>query len=85
MEKNLINLTFKLKYFKLLTVSIDGSNWFFEISDIPEIQSLIFSSSGQEFGIRRNCDGVNLIFVGFQSVSDLEVSVPDLESSIPSD
>jgi len=73
MEKNLINLT----------VSIDGSNWFFEISDVPEIQGLIFSSSGQEFGIRRNCDSVNLVFVGLQGISDLEVSVPDLESSIP--
>lgn len=69
----------------LFTLSIDGSNWLFKVSDVPEIEGFVFASGGQILSIGGNGDSVDLILVGFESVSDLEIGIPDLKSSVPSD
>jgi len=75
MEKDLVDFT----------LSVDASDWFFKISDVPEVQHFVLSSGGQIFGIWGDCDGVDLSIVWFEGVSDLEVGVPDLQLSIPGD
>jgi len=74
-EKNLVNFA----------LSIDGSNWLFKVSDVPEIEGFVLASGGQILSIGGNGDSVDLILVGFESVSDLEISIPDLKSSVPAD
>jgi len=74
-EKNLVNFS----------LSIDRSNGFFQVSDIPEVQNFVLTSSGQIFGVGGNSHSVNLAIVGLESVSNLEVGVPDFKSSVPSD
>jgi hypothetical protein len=44
---------------------------------------LVSSSSGKIFGVGGNGYGVDRSFMGFEGGSDLEVGVPNLESSVP--
>lgn len=75
MEKDLVDLS----------LSINWSDGFFEVSDIPEVEEFVFTTSGQVFGVGGNGNGVDLSVVGLEGVSDLEVGVPDFESSVPTD
>lgn len=64
--------------------SFNGSNGFSQISHIPNIKLFVSSSSGKIFAVRGNGNGVNASIMGFEGGSDLKVSVPNLESSVPS-
>lgn len=74
-EKNLVNFS----------LSIDRSDRFFKISDIPEVEDFVLTTSGQIFGVGGNGDSVNLSVMRLESVSNLEIGVPNFESSVPSD
>ncbi len=65
--------------------SFDGSDGFSKVSDIPNIQLFVSSSSGKIFGIGGNSNGVNTSIMGFEGGSNLEIGVPNFESSIPTD
>jgi len=45
----------------------------------------VSSSSGKIFGIGGNSYGVNTSIMGFEGGSNLEIGVPNFESSIPTD
>lgn len=64
--------------------SFYSSNGFSQIGDIPNIELFVSSSSCKIFAVRRNGDGVNTSIMGLEGGSDLEVGIPNLESSIPS-
>lgn len=74
-EKDLVDFSFGVHF----------SDGFFEVGDVPEVQDLVFSSGGQVLGVGGDGDSVDLSVVGLEGVSDLEVGVPDLQSSVPSD
>lgn len=63
--------------------SFDGSDGFSEVGDIPDVELFVSSSSGKIFGVGGNGNGVNGSFMGFEGGSNLEIGVPDLESSVP--
>jgi hypothetical protein len=63
--------------------SFDGSDGFSKIGDIPDVEGLVSSSSGKIFTVRGDSNSVNRSVMGFESRSNLEVDVPDLKSSIP--
>jgi hypothetical protein len=65
--------------------SFDGSDGFSKVSNIPDIQLFVSSSSGKIFGVRGDGNGINRSVMGFESGSNLEVGVPNFESSIPTD
>lgn len=65
--------------------SFDGSDGFSKIGDIPDMEALVSSSGGKIFGVGGDGDGVHTSVMGFEGGSDLEVGVPDLKSSIPTD
>ena len=67
------------------SLGVNGADGFLQVSHIPEVQNLILATSGQVLGVGGDGDGVDLTVVGLESVSDLEVDVPDLETTIPSD
>jgi len=54
-----------------------------KIEDIPNVKFFIFTSGSDIFSIGGNTDGVNVSFMGFEGISDLEVGAPDFKSSIP--
>jgi len=56
-----------------------------QVLDIPDVQFFVFSSSGNVFSIRGDGDRVNVGFMSFEGVLDLNAGVPDFQSSIPSD
>jgi hypothetical protein len=56
----------------------------FEVVDIPDVDELIFSSSGNIFTGRSNRKSINGTVMSFESVLDLEVFVPNFEESVPS-
>jgi len=63
--------------------SFDGSDGFSEVGNIPDVQLFVTSSSGEVLAVGGDCDGVDRSVVGFEGGSDLEIGVPDFESSIP--
>jgi len=65
------------------TLGINRSDGFFKISDIPEVQGFVLTTSGQVFGVGGNGNSIDLTIVRLESVSDLEIGIPDLKSSIP--
>jgi hypothetical protein len=72
-EKNLVDFT----------LSFNSSNGFFKISNIPEVQNFVLTTSGQIFGVGGNSNSVDLSVVRLESVSNLEIGIPDFKSSIP--
>ena len=68
-----------------LTLSVDGSDRFLQVGDVPEVESLVLASGGQILGVGGNRHGVDLVHVGLEGVPDLEVGVPDFESAVPAD
>jgi hypothetical protein len=48
------------------------------------MERFVSSSSGKIFRVRGDGNSVNTSIMGFEGRSDLEVGVPDFESSIPS-
>jgi len=48
-----------------------------KIKDIPNVEFFIFTSGSDVFSVGGNRDGVNVSFVGFEGISDLEVGGPD--------
>jgi len=64
-------------------LSINGADGFLEVCHIPEVKDFVLTSSGQVFGIGGNGNGVNLSIMRLESVSNLEVDVPDLQAAIP--
>jgi len=73
-EFQIVDLRFSLEF--------DGS--FFEVVDVPDVDELIFSSSGNIFTGWSNRKSINGTVMGFESVLDLEVFVPNFEESVPS-
>jgi len=67
------------------TLSVDGTDGFLQVGHIPEVEDLVLTTSGQVFGVGGDGDGVDLTIMGLEGVSDLEVGVPDLETSVPAD
>jgi hypothetical protein len=63
----------------------NGSDGFSEVTDVPDVEGLVSSSGGKIFAVGGDGDGVDGSIVGFEGRSDLEVDVPDLESSVPTD
>jgi len=72
-EQNLIDFT----------LGVNVSNRFFKISDIPEVQGFVLTTSSQIFSVGGNGNSVNLTFMRFESVSNLEIGIPDFKSSVP--
>lgn len=48
-----------------------------KIEDIPNIKFFIFTSGGNIFSVGGNTDGVDVSFMGFEGISDLEIGAPD--------
>lgn len=55
-----------------------------EVFDVPDVQFLVFSSGSDVFSVGGNGDSVDVGVVGLEGVLDLDVGVPDFESSVPS-
>jgi len=68
-----------------LALRVDGSDGLFQIGNIPEHKILILASSGQILGVRTDSHGVDLTVMRLESVSDLKIGIPDLESPVPPD
>lgn len=68
-----------------LALRINGSDGLLEVGDVPEVEGLVLASGGQVLGVGGDGHGVDLSLVGLEGVSNLEIGVPDLESSVPSD
>ena len=66
-------------------LGVNGADGFLQVSHIPEVKDLVLATSGQVLGVGGDGDGVDLTIVGLEGVSDLEVGIPNLESSVPSD
>jgi hypothetical protein len=66
-------------------LSINWSDGFFEVSNVPEVEEFVFTTGGQVFGVGGDSNSVDLPVVGLEGVSYLEIGVPDFESSIPAD
>lgn len=66
-------------------VGVDGTDGFLEVGHVPEVEDFVLAAGGQVFGVGGDGHGVDLAVVGFEGVADLEVGVPDLESSVPAD
>lgn len=64
-------------------LGVNGADGFLEVSHVPEFEDLVLAAGGQVLGVGGDGDGVDLTVMGLEGVSDLEVSVPDLESSVP--
>lgn len=54
-----------------------------EIRDGPDLELLVSSSGGDVGGEGGDAEGVDVSVVSLEGVSDLELGVPDLESSVP--
>jgi len=65
--------------------SFDGSDGVSEVGDIPDVEILVSSSGGKIFGVGGDGNSVDSSVMGFEVSSDLEVGVPDFESTIPTD
>lgn len=48
-----------------------------KIKDIPNVEFFVFTSGGDVFSVGGNRDGVNVSFVSFEGISNLEVGAPD--------
>lgn len=68
-----------------LAVVLELSGVFTHVGHIPDLNTLSSASSGQVLPIRRNRHGVDILIMVFEGTSDLEVGVPDLDSSVPAD
>ena len=66
-------------------LGVDGADGLLEVGHVPEVEDFVLTTSGQVLGVGGDGDSVDLSGVGLESVSDLEVGVPDLESSVPAD
>lgn len=64
--------------------SIEVSDRGVKVKEIPDINVLILSSGSNISSVRGDSNMVDSSFMSLERVSDLEVSVPDLEFSIPS-
>jgi hypothetical protein len=69
---------------------IDGGSSFIlifgllEISDVPNIDLLVFTSGGDEVTVeRRNSNSIDVVFMGFEGEPGSVVQVPDLKPSVP--
>jgi hypothetical protein len=67
------------------TLGVNRTDGFLEVGHIPEIEDFVLTSGGQVLGVGGNGNSVDLTVMGLESVSDLEIGVPDLELSVPSD
>lgn len=68
-----------------LTVTLEFHSAFIHLSHIIDSHQFASSSSGQILSIGRNRNTVHIVFEVFVARSDLEVGVPDFDSSIPAD
>jgi len=48
-----------------------------KIEDIPDIKFFVFTSGSDVFSVWRDGNRVDVSFVGFEGISDLEVGAPD--------
>lgn len=63
---------------------IEFSGVFFEVFNVPDVEFFVFSSGGDVFSVGGDGNGVDVGFVGFEGVFNLDVGVPDFQSSVPS-
>lgn len=67
-----------------LAIIFEFSSIFTHVSDIPDLDTLSSTSCGKVLSIRGDGNSVDVFIVMLERASDLEVGVPDLDSSIPS-
>jgi len=48
-----------------------------KVKDIPDVEFFIFTTGSDVFTVWRDGVGVDVSFVGFEGISDLEVGGPD--------
>lgn len=63
----------------IIKLSSEFSHW----SDIPNLNILSSSSSSQILSIGWNRHTVDILIMMFETTSDLEIGIPDLDSTIP--
>lgn len=49
-----------------------------KIEDIPNVKFFVFTTGGDVFSVGGNTYGVDVSFMGFEGISDLEIGAPDL-------
>ena len=59
--------------------------WFSNVVDIPNVELSILSGGSEVLLIGTDINAVDVAVVSLESISDLEVGVPDLNSSVPTD
>jgi len=66
-----------------LTIIIEFSGEFTHRSHIPDLYILSSASSGQVLSIGSNRYTVDVFIMMFETTSDLEIGIPDLDPAIP--
>lgn len=65
--------------------SVEFSGGESKVEDIPDEELFVLTTGGEVLTVGGDGQVVDVGFVGLEGVSDLEVSVPDLQSTIPTD
>jgi hypothetical protein len=65
--------------------SVEFSGRVGEVEDIPDEEFLVFATCSEVLSVGGDGKIVNVGLVSLERVSDLEVSVPNLESAVPAD
>jgi len=63
--------------------SVEASVFFAQIIEVPDLEGVFFTTSGDVGTEGSNGEGVNVFVVGLEGVLDQEVGLPDLESTVP--
>jgi len=63
--------------------SVEGSAFFLEVVQVPELDGVFLTTSGNVVAGGGDGQGVNVLVVSLEGVLDQEVRVPDLESAVP--
>jgi len=63
--------------------SVEDSVFFIQVIEVPDLEDIFLTTSGNVGTQRSNGEGVNVFLVSLQGVLDQEVGLPDLESTVP--
>lgn len=66
------------------TSCINDLEWLLEVHNVPDVEFFVFTTCGNSLSVGCNGHVVDVTFVGFERVLNLEVEAPDFQSSVPS-
>jgi len=65
--------------------SVEGSVFFVQVVQVPDLEGVFLTTSGDVSAQRSNGEGVDVFLVSLEGVLDQEVGLPDLKSAVPAD